>query len=82
MISNHKKVFYYRKDDFFIEIPEAPFYGKSGHKIDHFPELYSIVFFRKGNLFCILEQLKYANKQSRYLSCIHYYSTDKLFIII
>ena len=45
MISNHKKVFYYGKDDFFIEIPEAPFYGKSGHKIDHFPELYSIVFF-------------------------------------
>ena len=46
MISNHKKVFYYGKDDFFfIEIPEAPFYGKSGHKIDHFPELYFIVFF-------------------------------------
>ena len=45
MILYDKKVFYNGKDDFFIEIPEAPFYGKSGHKIDHFPELYFIVFF-------------------------------------
>ena len=33
------------KTIFFIEIPEASLYEKSGHKIDHFPELYSIVFF-------------------------------------
>ena len=56
--------------------------GRAGIKLTIFPNCIPLFFFRKGNLFCILEQLKYANKQSRYLSCRHYYSTDKLFIII
>ena len=56
--------------------------GRAGIKLTIFPNCIPLFFFRKGNLFCILEQLKYTNKQSRYLSCIHYYSTDKLFIII